>query len=239
MIDFRQNLYSENHIFSGEKEVMKGKQRSTRSAIPTTRDISGIEIRLNHVIVKDNNTPKFLVFPGRADVYFINIVVSDLEAASTSLDLKGFEKIKDGDSLSVDKTLYFWKKKNDIDLSPSQIHVFSSIVKSKESLRDSGTLISSVQNDGDYKNIVSTIGNTIKNAATFNVISSSIFSIAGIVGKYLGKVEDRPLLSWFQSFTDLGGDFDPLGETKKHAENNYAAMNLALIVRDKERENNT
>jgi hypothetical protein len=46
-------------------------------------------------------------------------------------------------------------------------------------------------------------------------------------------VEDKPLLTWVQSFTDLNGDFDVLGKTAKSAENKFASMKLSITIRDK------
>ena len=61
-------------------------------------------------------------------------------------------------------------------------------------------------------------------------------NLASIVGKYLGNVKDKPLLTWVQSFTDINGDLDVLGKIVKQKENKNVALTMTLVVRDKARE---
>ncbi|MEC4004900.1 hypothetical protein OX283_009555 [Flavobacterium sp. SUN052] len=231
MLNLSQNLYSEDHSF---KEAALEIQENTGDILGSDA-ISGIEIRLSHVIIKDNRTPKIFPFPGLAKVYFVNLVVSDVENQSIALDLKSFEKVDDGDSLSIDKTLFFWKKETD-NKAPSQIHIMSSIIKSKQGLRDVAEVMSKLNDDADYKNLTSNIVSLLKTAGSVVNISNAILTASSILGKYLGNVEDKPLLTWFQSFTDIDGDYDKEGKTVKQAENKYAAMNLSITIRDKDRQ---
>jgi len=137
MIDFMQNLQTEEHSFQEAFENARHPVARSRSGnIPSSKDISGIEVRLSNVVIADNKTPKVFPFPGFARVYFVNLVVTDLSAEALSLDLNGFEKVDDGDKLSLDRTLFAWKKTDKNALAPSQIHVFSSLIKSKQPLRD-------------------------------------------------------------------------------------------------------
>src|ERR1700752_547944 len=91
MIDFLQNLQTEEHNF--QENFENAKHESTFGIdIPGSKDISGIEIRLSKVKVIDNKRPKVFPFPGFAKVYFVNLVVSDVSGNPVTIDLKGFEK---------------------------------------------------------------------------------------------------------------------------------------------------
>ena len=234
MVDFRQNIFTEEHDFKEGFESLNGE---FKGIIPTSSEISGIEIRLSDVIIHDNKTPKVWPLPGLAKVYFLNIVVSDINGSPLDLDLKGFEKIDDGDALNIDKTLFFWQQDENNAKAPSQVHIFSSLLKSKEALRDVGNVLTKINSDSDYTGLVSSLGTLLKDASHLNNISDIIFKVADIAGKYLGNVEDKPLLSWFQSFTNINGDWDHDGKTEKSANNKYAGMKLTCIVRDKDRNN--
>jgi hypothetical protein len=239
MVNFNQNLYVEEHNFVREGQVQEEKKKKPGTGngdIPTSADISGIEVRLSRVLIEDNNTPSFLFLPGRTNVYFLNLVVSDLSKDQLKIDLRGFEKVDDGDSLNVDKTLFFWKKTTASAQPPSQVHVMCSLIKSKQGLRQAGDILAKVKGDPQYKTFVEELGAMVRSANPVTEISNVVFSIAAIVGKYLGRVEDRPLLTWFQSFTDVGGDMDKTGKTVKEAANKYASMRLTLYLRDKERQ---
>jgi hypothetical protein len=236
MIDFMQNLQTEEHNFQEAFENARHPgARALAGDIPTSKDISGIEIRLSNVTILDNKTPKVFPFPGYAKVYFVNLVVSDLSADAISLDLNGFEKVDDGDKLSLDRTLFSWKQTGSSTIVPSQIHVFSSLIKSKQPLRDVAKIMADVKNDSNYKDTVSSLDTILKTASSVTNISTLIFQVAGIVGGFLGKVDDKPLLTWVQSFTDINGDFDILGKTDKNAANKFASMNLSITIRDKDR----
>ena len=231
MLNFNQNLYKEEHSF---KEASLELEKKNGDILDSNK-ISGIEIRLSHVIVKDNKTPKVFPFPGLAKIYFMNLVVSDAENQNIALDLKGFQKVDDGDALSIDKTLFYWKQEKK-SKAPSQIHVMSTIIKSKQGLRDVAKIMENIKDDAEYKNLTENLLGMLKDASQITNISNLILSVSSVVGKYLGKVEDKPLLTWYQSFTDINGDWDLLGKTHKHAENKYAAMDLAITIRDKKRQ---
>lgn len=231
MLNFHQNLYTEEHNFKESSLELAIKEGD----ILGSEEISGIEIRLSHVIIKDNKTAKVFPFPGLAKVYFMTLVVSDIENQNINLDLKGFQKVDDGDALSIDKTLFYWKQENKSKV-PSQIHVMSTIIKSKQSLRDVAKIMENIKEDPEYKNLTENILKIVKDASQITDISNLILSVSSIVGKYLGKVEDKPLLTWYQSFTDINGDWDKQGKTFKHAENKYAAMDLSITIRDKKRQ---
>ena len=232
MVDFRQNIFTEEHDFKEGFESLNGE---SKGLIPTSNEISGIEIRLSNVVIHDNKTAKVWPLPGLAKVYFLNIVVSDVNANSIELDLKGFEKVNDGDSLNIDRTLYLWQETDQSKVAPTQVHIFTSLLKSKKDLRNLGDVLAKIDSDDDYKNLVTSIGSIIKNASQLTNVSNIVFKVADIAGKYLGKVENKPLLTWFQSFTNINGDWDHDGKTDKSANNKYAGMKLTCIVREKDR----
>lgn len=236
MINFMQNLQTEEHDFQEAFENAAHTDAMRKGNIPTSKDISGIEIRLSNVTIIDNKTPKVFPFPGLANVYFINLVISDLDQNSFSLDLKGFEKVADNQKLNIDRVLYFWKKTDQSTLAPSQIHIFSSLIKSKQPLRDVGKIMSEVNNDKNFKDVLSTLSTLIKTASNLTSIGGLIFQVAGIVGNFLGKVDDKPYLTMVQSFTDIHGDYDILGETTKNAINRYASIDLSITIRDAARQ---
>lgn len=233
MIDFLQNLQTEEHNFQ-EAFVSKRHAKVKTTQIPTSKEITGIEVRLSDVVIIDNKTPKVFPFPGLAKVYFINMILSDVSTTPITIDLNGFEKVDDNYKLSLDRTLFSWKQKtNSTAEGPSQIHVFSSLIKSKQSLRDVAKVMADVKADKKFQGLADELATLLKKAGTVTNISSLVFELAGIVGGFLGKVEDKPLLTWVQSFTDLNGDFDVLGKTAKSAENKFASMKLTITIRDK------
>jgi len=235
MINFHQNLYSEEINFE-ETANIRPAHAFTGGDIKTSDEISGIEVRLSRAVVIDNKTKPFGPFPGLAKVYFMNIVLSDLSSSQIELNLTGLEKVDDNQTLAVDQTLFLWKKNKTTPSSPSQIHVMTSLIKSKQNLRNTGDILSKVQADANYKDLATELGALLKSASAVTNISNIVFKVAGIVGGFLGNVEDKPLLTRFQSFTDIAGDFNQLGKTTSPFSNKYAALDYTLFIRDKERQ---
>lgn len=227
MVDFSKNLYVEEFNF---REVADLRPEGPGD-IPTSDQISGIEVRLSRGYIKDNKTKPVFPFPGLAKVYFINLVVSDVSPADIDISLEGFEKVGDGHNLAVDRTLFYWKKTANTARVPSQIHLMSSLIKSKQDLREAAEIMSKAQEDTRYRSLTESLGGILRGGADGNV-SKIVLNIAGIIGGYLGKVDDKPLLTRFQSFTDLGGDFNQLGQKEHPFENNYAIMNYSIYIRD-------
>ncbi len=204
--------------------------------IPKSDELSGIELRLSRVLIKDNGTLKIPPFPGLAQMYLLIIVISDLDNPIQNLDLKGFHKVDDFEELPVDRTIFYWKQTDASKRNPGQIHAFVSVVKSKEKLREVGDILTKVKGDKDYSDLVSGLKAILSGSTPFGQVADSLFNLASIVGKYLGNVKDKPLLTWVQSFTDINGDLDFLGKAVKEKENENAALGMTLIVRDKARE---
>ncbi|MFD2935388.1 hypothetical protein [Spirosoma flavum] len=204
--------------------------------IPTSDNISGIELRLSQVFVKENGTIRFPPFPGFSKLYVTTIVISDLGNVIQTLDLKGFPKVGDNEELPVDRTIFFYQKTDSSPKPPSQIHVFISVIKSKQALRDVGKVMTSLKNDEEFAGIVSTIKSIAKDATAAGQISDLVLQVTSIIGKFLGNVQDKPLFSWFKSFTNLGGEFDNAGISIVPKENEKVKVVINNIVRDKERE---
>ncbi len=210
----------------------------TRSGgdIKSSDELSGIEIRLSKVLIVKNGTPKIFPFPGLAQIYLLIIVMSDAEEGLQSIDLKGFPKVDDGEELPVDRTIFYFKKTKKSQKTPGQIHVWISVIKSKENLRDVGNILSQIKNDEQYGSLMSSIKDALSLANPALQAIDIIHGIANVAGKYMGKVQDKAMLSWQQSFTDINGDLDALGKNSRIKENYKVSLALTLIVRDKARE---
>lgn len=207
----------------------------TEKGLPQSGELTGLELRLSKVLIKDNKTPKIWPLPGLSQLYLVVMVISDLDTPVQNLDLKGFPKVDDNEELPIDRTILYWKEGEGTKV-PSQFHVLVSVIKSKEALRNTGEVLASVKTDSDYTDLVSSIKTIIAAGNAVGQISDSLLSLASVVGKHLGNVKDKPLMTWIQSFTDLNGDHDTLGKTVIEKENNNVAMAMTLIVRDKTRE---
>lgn len=234
----KQNVRKYIHAYQPAKKRKKPAAGFEGSDIPTTGEISGIELRLSRAHIIDNRTANIGPFPGYAKVYFMTIVASDVANQAVQVDIKGFPKIDDKEDLPIDNTLYYWKQTTGTKTPPSQIHVFASIIKSKQALRDVGKVLQDVKKDEGYKSVLKTVVSTVASASPVGQIVDQITNLANIVGGFLGKVEDKPLISVLQSYTDINGDFDVLGKVPREYKNKYAILGMSLTVRDKEREKN-
>ncbi|KAA9333435.1 hypothetical protein F0P96_10730 [Hymenobacter busanensis] len=203
-----------------------------RSAVPDSAHVSGIEIRLSRVLVKDNHTPRVGPFPGRADVYLLVVIFDDLMQEPQTLSLEGFQGVNDDDALLVDRTVYYWKK-DDSSRPPSQIHVLVSLLKSKKQLRNTAQVLAAAKTSAPYQNLVSQVAGAIATAPTQAV--NLILQLGTTVGSLLTDVEDRTLFTQVASFTDLNGDFDAVGKTAHEQQNHYVATTLTVVVRDADR----
>lgn len=232
-IRFTENLYTELHDFA---EAGVG-QTKPDPDVPNSREISGIEVRLSRVVINDNKTARVWPFPGLARMYFICIVLSDDAKKPVTIDLKGFEKVNDGDALHIDRTLFYWKKNDSARRAetPSQIHLFLCMLKSKEALRDTGRMLKTITSDKSFRSAAAEAKKLMKKSGDAASLTGMLFNLAGAAGRWLGEVEDKPLFAWAQSFSDINGDFDVLGKTDKQASNKYVSMALSVIIRDASR----
>lgn len=200
----------------------------------TSKDISGVELRMLAPLIKDNHTPKSFLSKGFANLYGVTIVVSDVvNQLAGALDIKGFPRIGDHEFLPVNKTVFYFQKGETTGNPPSQVHIMATIIKSKEGLRNVGEIMGSINKDEGYKSLIGSVGSLVKDASKFNVISDVVLQVAGIVGKYLGKVEDKALGTVINSYTTLHGDFDKLGINSLVYPTRDVDFNFDLVVRDK------
>jgi hypothetical protein len=112
----------------------------------------------------------------------------------------------------------------------------SSLIKSKQALRNTADILTKAKDNSDFKDLNGKLGTLLKNAGAVTNVSNVVFEVAGIVGKLLGKVDDKPLLTRFQSFTDVAGNFNQLGKTDHPFKNRYAEVDFSIYIRDKDRQ---
>lgn len=208
------------------------------TGIGSSKTTTGIELRMLPPLIKDNHTPAVWPFPGFSKLYCLTIVVSDVtNQLAGTIDLKGFQRIGDNETLPINKTIFYWQSSAEDTRAPNQIHVMCTVIKSKQSLRDIGEIMSGMKNDTDYKDVIATLGQLASNAAKLNVVTDLMLQIAGIAGKYLGKVEDKALGTVINSYTTLYGDFDKLGITQLVYPTRDVDFEFQLIIRDQQAEN--
>jgi hypothetical protein len=205
--------------------------------IKSSKTATGIELRMLPPLIKDNHTPALWPFPGYSKLYCLTIVVSDVtNQLAGAIDLKGFPRIGDNERLPINKTIFYWQSSGKKEAAPNQVHTMCTIMKSKEGLREAGQIMGSVKDDGDYKNLISTLGKVGKGVAKFNAVTDIVVQIAGVVGKYLGKVEDKPLGTIINSYTTLHGDFDKMGISQLVYPTRDVDFEFQMVVRQQKEE---
>lgn len=235
-VDFldRETLLVSNH---GRVKPIKPSSETLEAQITTSEDVSGIELRMQPPKIKENGTIKVWPFPGYAKLYCLTIVISDAgNQLVGAIDLKGFPRIGSGEYLPINKTLFYWQAENEQAKSPNQLHVLSSVIKSKESLRNTGEILNGIKNDDEYKGLIGNLGQIAKDAASFNLVTDIIMEVAGVVGKHLGNVEDKPLGTVVNSYTTLYGDFDKVGINPYTYETRNVDFTFHLTVRSAKKE---
>ncbi len=197
--------------------------------IPLSSEILGIEVRMLPPLIKNNRTVRLWPFPGYANVYCLTIVFSDVASQlSGNIDLHSFAGIGDYEYLPVNKVLYYWEP-DDNSTIPGQVHVMSSVIKSREVLRNTADILAEVKNNKVYQSLWDQL--TYGNGSSALLTKLSM-DIAGIVGKYLGKVCDKPLGTIVNSFTRLHGDWDSSGITPVCITTRNVDFYYEIIVRD-------
>ncbi|UYZ61574.1 hypothetical protein [Hymenobacter weizhouensis] len=210
--------------------------RLRRSGIPDSKTVTGLEVRLSRVLVKNNRTPQVWPFPGFADVYLLLVVFDNVRPEPQTITLSGFARIDDNEDLPVDKTAYYWKRDEAAPDArvPGQIHVLLSVLKSKKRLRDTAEVLTKAQSSDDYRTLVGQVVGAIAGAPAQT--AETLLRLAAVVGNLLQDVEDKPLFTQVVTFTDINGDFDNLGKTPIVKMNDHVQTTLTLIVRDPARE---
>lgn len=206
-------------------------------SIPSSGDLAGIELRMLPPFIRDNHTISFWPFPGRARLYCLTLVVSDAANQLTGLmDLNAFPRVGDKEFLPINKTIYYWQEDAQKQYKPpSQIHVITSIIKSKEALRETGDVLRKVKSDNDYQDLMDKLSAIITETASFAAVTNIAMQAAHIVGQYLGKVDDQPIGTVINSFTRLHGDWDRLGINHIDIPTRDVDFQYELIIRDQQR----
>jgi len=205
-------------------------------AIPTSKELTGLEVRLSQVIVKDNKTPHVYPFIRYANLYVITSAIDNLGGDPYSLNLKGFANVDDGETLPVERTVYYWKS-DDTNKAPGAVHVLTSIIKSNQKIRDFGDALASLRKTDDFQKVVNTIITAAAGGGA--AIYEALLPLVGVIGQIMGKIDDTPLFTTVTSFTDINGDFDALGRHPYPQNNRYVDIVTTLIVRDASREPKT
>jgi hypothetical protein len=201
--------------------------------IPTSEDVSGIELRMLPPFIKDNRTPAIEpFFRGYARLYCLTLVVSDVNNNLVgNIDLKGFERIGDREHLPINKSIFYWQSEKETDKAPTQIHIMCSVMKSKKDLRNTGEILSQVKGDKKYQDLISSLAQVSTSISGAGAVIDVITEIAGIVGGYLKDVEDKPLGTVINSYTTLHGDFDKPGISTQTYSTRNVDFQFQVVVR--------
>lgn len=202
--------------------------------IGNSSKVSGIEVRMLPPFIKKNGKQGLFGGEGYAEIYCLTLVVSDLpNQVIGGIDLQGFPRIGDMEPLPINKTIFYWQsEKPGAEKGPNQVHFISRVIRSRQGLRNAGQIMADAKNDKDYKSIVQNIGSMLKKASAFTAVSEGIFTLTAIIGKYLGKVEDKDLGTVINSYTTLHGDFDKLGINRYNYPTTKVDFSFELVVRD-------
>jgi hypothetical protein len=228
--------YTNNNVSDHLNHLNQVMSNSSEN-ISTSDSLTGLELRLSNLFVKHNHT-NFIHFPGLANLYVITLVIDSTNPEPSKLDIRSFPKVGDNEALNVDRTLYYWKQTRKEDAPPSQIHALVSVIKSKERLREFGNTVQKITENDENKNIIIDAVEKVISGGSVAIVDG-LAKVANIIGNHLGAVEDKPLFTWVQSFTDIGGDFDKLGKiiVKPNYPNKYIDCELSFFVRDVARDN--
>jgi len=211
--------------------------RSLRFAslgIPTSKKLTGLEVRLSQVLIRDNKTSHVWPFIRYSNLYVITSSVDNLGSEPYSINLKGFADVDDGEQLPVDRTVYYWKEGGTKNRPPGAIHVLVSIIKSNEGIRDVGAALASLRKSDDFKTVIKAL--VAASTGSGGAIYEAFLPLIGVIGEVLGKIDDTPLFTTVLSYTDINGDFDQLGRHPYPQKNRYVDIVTTLIVRDATRD---
>jgi len=212
-------------------------QACAQRMVPSSVDVSGIELRMLPPFIRDNRTLHIWPFPGYAKLYCLTIVISDVANQLTGLmDLNAFPGIGKNEFLPVNKSIFYWEDKDGASPAPNQLHTMCSVIKSKERLRETGDIMAHVKNDAAYQSLVDKLSSVVADTASFAAVTNISMQIANIVGQYLGKVDDKPIGTVVNSYTRLHGDWDKLGISPIAASTKNVDFNFELVIRDRNRE---
>jgi hypothetical protein len=211
--------------------------RSPRFAslgIPTSKKLTGLEVRLSQVLIRDNKTSHVWPFIRYSNLYVITSSIDNLGTEPYLLNIKGFADVDDGEQLPLDRSLYYWKEDETKSKPPGAIHILASIIKSNEGIRDVGAALASLRKSDDFKTVIKAVIAAATGSGA--AIYEALLPLIGVIGEVLGKIDDTPLFTTVLSYTDINGDFDQLGRHPYRQGNRYVDMVTTLIVRDATRD---
>lgn len=229
-VDFSDTIHS-TIDFSA---VVAGRGLGEERGIITSDKQTGLELRITKVIIKDNLTMRIPPFPGLANFYTLAVVIDDINPMPQTLEVAGFAHIGDNEMLPINRTIYTWLPKGEDAVAPSQVHVFFTIIKSKENLRKFGRALETLKQSTDFSSLTAKVVEMAASGGSAGIVAG-ISQIMGLLGNILGKVEDKPMITIAQSFTSLGGDFDKVGDFSMDFNNEEVDCSLRLFVRDASR----
>lgn len=217
------------------KAKAKTDSMATGGDIPTSGALTGIEIRVQKLLMRDNGTTWVWPWIRYSDLYVVMVAIDNLGGAPYRVALEGFAKVDDGETLPVERTAYLWQKDGDHPKAPNQVHMVVSVIKSNSGIRKTGALLSKLKGTDDYRTAVgSLVGAVASSGAT--AIVDGLIAVTSIVGGILEGVDDQPLLTQVLSFTGINGDFDSLGKHLHQKGNKFVDLEVALTVRDAARD---
>jgi len=209
--------------------------RTIWPGIPTSKQLTGIELRLSRVFILDNKQAYVPWIIRYSDLYLLLTAIDDISPQPQTVSIKGIPDVDDNEELPVERTAYYWKATKPDDKAPGQIHLVVSVVKSNSGIRDTGSALEDLKKSTEYGNIVQSLVSAVATGGG-SAVADTLLTATGLLGSLLGKVDDTPLITTVMSFTDLDGVFDQLGRHVLTRKNRYAEIETTLIVRDSNRE---
>jgi hypothetical protein len=203
--------------------------------IPSSSALTGIELRVQELLVADNGTAWIWPFIRYSDLYVVMVSVDNLGGEPYRVSIEGFADIDDGEVLPLERTAYLWQQSAKSPTAPNQVHLVLSVIKSKKGLRNLGKALTTLRSSEDYKTLLGKIAAAAATSGA-SAIADGALALTGLVGSLLSEVEDVPLLTQALSFTGISGDFDQLGRHVHLKGNKNVSLQVALTVRDANRE---
>ena len=201
--------------------------------IPTSDSLTGIELRIQQIFIRDNGTTWVWPFIRYSDLYVVLATVDDLGGDPFKVALEGFADVDDGETLPLERTAYYWTQSKDRSTAPSQVHWVLSVIKSSKRIRKMGAALSKLKGTDDYKQVVATVLKAVASGAS--AVADGLLALTGVIGGLLADVEDTPLITQVLSFTSINGDFDALGKHVHTKGNRFINLEVALTTRDAKR----
>lgn len=212
-------------------QLNEGLERQNRYNKVSLKKVSGIELRFLPPYIKNNKTPKIWPFPGRAHLYCLVIVVNDIDNQfNYNVDIFSFPGVGDKELLYIDRSIFYWENDNEMVTVPEQVHVMCSIIKSKEKLRNVASIFNNLSADTHYLHLINKLLSIVSATSNGNLIVNLTLKMVEAISKYLGKIDDKPLATIFNSYTYLHGDLQRPGTTPIFINTQNVDFSFELII---------